>query len=96
MSAEYICFRVYRGLQKPLEFMMLKGRYVVIGAAIAFGSIVGFIVGFIMSGILVASLLTLCILLSGGIWIITRQRKGLHSKNTMPGFYIVTSLIKMK
>lgn len=96
MSTEYPSFRVYRGLQKPIEFMMLKGRYVTVGFGIIFSSIIGFLAGFLLSGFLAAALLTLGILIPGSIWIYKNQKKGLHSKKISSGIYIVGSIIKMK
>ena len=54
---DYPYVLVYRGIQKPLEFMGLRGRYVYIGAGIAVVAILLFIVGFILVGLLFSFIL---------------------------------------
>ena len=41
----YITYPVFKGLQKPLEFMGVQGRYIYWAAAAAGGAIIGFILG---------------------------------------------------
>ena len=43
---EYIAYPVFKGLQKPLEFMGVQGRYIYWAAAAAGGAIIGFILGY--------------------------------------------------
>lgn len=92
---EYRSFPVYRGLQKPLEFMGLKGRYVYVAAGAVSGAILSFILVYILSGFLLAFILTLLILISGAIWIFLKQKKGLHSKSVQQGTYYITHLIRI-
>lgn len=92
---EYKSFPVYRGLQKPLEFMGLKGRYVYVAAGAVSGAILSFILIYILAGFLLAFILTLLILLSGAIWIFRKQKKGLHSKPTQEGIYYITHIIRI-
>lgn len=93
---EYPSFPVYRGLQKPLEFMGLRGRYVYVGIGTVGGSILSFIIAYLIAGFWVAFILTLLMLSSGGIWILIRQKKGLHTKPSRSGIYITTHLIHFK
>ncbi|MBF1379800.1 MAG: DUF4133 domain-containing protein, partial [Porphyromonas sp.] len=60
--SDYPYVLVYRGIQKPLEFMGLRGRYVYIGAGIAVVAILLFIVGFILVGLLFSFILVLLLL----------------------------------
>lgn len=91
---EYPSYAVYRGLQKPLEFMGLRGRYVYVGAGTVGGSILSFIIAYLIAGFLVAFILTLLILSVGGLWILRRQKKGLHTKPSKSGIYVTTHLVQ--
>ena len=42
----YADFPVFKGLQKPLEFMGFQGRYIYWAAGTASGAIVGFIIAY--------------------------------------------------
>lgn len=92
---EYHSFSVYRGLQKPLEFMGLKGRYVFIAAGSACSSVLLFIITYLIFGLLVSSILSLLVIVSGGIYIFTKQKRGLHSKDEKCGIYIFTHLMQL-
>lgn len=93
---QYQNYSVYKGLQKPLEFLGFKGRYVFIALGAAIGSAILFIVLTILSQTLLAIALTLLLLGGTSIWIFVKQKKGLHSKKTHQGVYIVSHLIQMK
>ena len=41
----YTAYPVFKGLQKPLEFLGIQGRYIYWAAGTAGGAIVGFIIG---------------------------------------------------
>lgn len=83
-------YPVFKGLQKPLEFLGLRGRYIYWGFGSAMGSILGFIIGYIISGFL-AGLITLVVILGSGIALIfNRQGKGLHTKRVGKGTYIIS------
>lgn len=83
-------YPVFKGLQKPLEFLGLRGRYIYWGFGSAMGSILGFIIGYIISGFL-AGLITLVVILGSGIALIfNRQGKGLHTKRIGKGTYIIS------
>ena len=85
-------YPVFKGLQKPLEFMGIRGRFLTlaaigvsfvgfIGFSIALGKIAGFIAMMVMA-------------LVGLITIYIKQRGGLHNKKRARGIYIYRSLRK--
>lgn len=87
---QYQKFPVFKGLQKPLEFMGLQGRYIYWAAGAIGGAIVGFILAYCLVGF-VAGLGALVISLSiGAAFIFMKQRKGLHSKKEDKGVFIYT------
>ena len=48
----YPDYPLFKGLQKPLEFMGIQGRYIYWAAATAGGAIIGFIVTYCLMGII--------------------------------------------
>lgn len=85
MAANYNGYPVYKGLQMPLEFMGIRGRFILI-AAVTFGvSFLGFIAGYVLFGLGIA-LLVLGVSAGGGLLTIyVKQRKGLHTKQREKG-----------
>ncbi len=84
----YPDYPLLKGLQKPLEFMGLQGRYIYWAAGTIVGTIVVFIIVYCLLGFL-AGLITAVICVSAGAGlIIVKQRKGLHTKKTDHGVFI--------
>lgn len=46
----YTAYPVFKGLQKPLEFLGIQGRYIYWAAGTAGSAIVGFIIGYCVLG----------------------------------------------
>lgn len=85
---QYQEFPIFKGLQKPLEFMGLQGRYIYWAAGAIGGAIVGFILAYCLLGFL-AGLIALVVSLGiGAAFIFMKQRKGLHSKKEDKGVFI--------
>ena len=84
-------FNSYKGLQKPLVFKMLKGRYIYIALATLVGAfIIGIAIGAIAS-MLLGVIIMLILGIGGLLIVILKQRKeGLHIKDKNQGIYIVT------
>ena len=81
-------FPVFKGLQRPLEFMGLRGRYIYWAGATAGGGILSFIIVYSIIGFITA-LIVLTVILGIGIFmIIIKQMKGLHTKKTDKGLFI--------
>ena len=85
---DYPVYPVFKGLQKPLEFLGLRGRYIVWAACTAGGGLLSFLIGYVVFGFLVALGLLTIILSVGGAAIFVKQHKGLHSKKSPKGIYI--------
>ena len=56
----YPDYPLFKGLQKPLEFMGIQGRYIYWAAATAGGAIIGFIAAYCLMGI-IAGLIVLVV-----------------------------------
>lgn len=81
-------YPVFKGLQKPLEFLGLRGRYIVWAAVTVGGGLLSFLIGYVIFGFLVALALLTIFLSIGGVSIFVKQHKGLHSKKSPKGTYI--------
>ena len=84
----YSDYPVFKGLQRPLEFLGFQGRYIYWAAGTAGGAIVGFIIGYVAVSFVVALVAATAILAFGGVMTFLKQRKGLHSKNEEKGIFI--------
>lgn len=87
---EYPSYPVFKGLQQPLEFMGLRGRYIAWAAATAGTALILFIIVYVVSGFLPALVVLGVTLTIGACAILVKQRKGLHGKRTGRGVYIFT------
>jgi hypothetical protein len=86
--SQYLEFPVFKGLQKPLEFMGLQGRYIYWAACAVGGAILGFIIAYCLLGF-VAGLIALVVSLgSGAALVMVKQKKGLHSKKRNKGVFV--------
>lgn len=81
-------FPVFKGLQRPLEFLGFQGRYIYWAAGTAGGAIVLFIIGYISFGFIVALVAATVTLAAGGITTFIKQRNGLHTKAIDKGIYV--------
>ena len=75
----YQDYPLFKGLQKPLEFMGIQGRYIYWAAATAGGAIIGIIAGLIVLVVAIAT---------GAGLIMFKQRKGMHTKKNDQGVFI--------
>lgn len=81
MEREHPTFNVYKGLQKPLIFKGLKGKFIYIGAGCAIGAllssvIISNIISYTWGGI------TLCIVMFGGLSLTVHLQKKDCTKRT--------------
>ena len=84
----YPDYPLFRGLQRPLEFMGLQGRYIYWAAGTAGGALLGFIMAYCIIGF-VAGLITLVASVSiGAALVLYKQKKGLHTNKEDKGVYI--------
>lgn len=85
-------YPIFKGLQKPLEFMGIRGRFLTF-AALAIGiSFISFIIFSIILGKLAGFIAMVVSALVGLATIYIRQRGGLLSKRRDRGVYIVHHL----
>lgn len=87
-------YPVFKGLQKPLEFMGIRGRFLTLAAAAIGVSFVGFIVFSIALGKLAGFIAILVMTVTGLVTIYVKQRGGLHNKKRNRGIYIYHNLLR--
>ena len=94
MEMNHEGFPVFKGLQKPLEFMGIRGRFLTL-AAVAIGvSFVGFILFSIVLGKLAGFIAMLVMAVAGLVIIYVKQRGGLHNKKRSKVIHIYKSLMR--
>lgn len=95
LGTDYVSYPMFKGLQRPLEFMGVQGRYIYWAAGTAGGGVIGFILGYCIFGFLVGLSLLVAILAVGASLIFIKQRKGLHTKKTDKGIFIYVGSRKL-
>ena len=85
---KYREYPVFKGLQRPLEVMGFRGRYIYWAAGTAAGTILGFLITYILAGFFPALILAVVVLGVGSLLILIKQKKGLYSKKEHNGIYI--------
>ncbi len=88
MDNDHVSYPVFKGLKKPLEFMGLQGRYIYWAALSIGAAFLGFIIVYSLVGFLFGIIVLFSSLLTGGVLILIKQRKGLHSKRILKGIYV--------
>lgn len=84
----YPDYPLFRGLQRPLEFMGLQGRYIYWAAGAAGGAILGFIIVYCIAGFVAGLIVLVASVSVGSALILFKQRKGLHTKKEDKGVYM--------
>ena len=94
MEMNHEGFPVFKGLQKPLEFMGIRGRFLTLAAAAIGVSFVGFILFSILLGKLAGFIAMLVMAVAGLVIIYVKQRGGLHNKKRSKKIHIYKSLMR--
>ena len=92
MEINYVGYPVFKGLQKPLEFMGIRGRFLTFAAGAIGLSFVGFIAFSIILGKLAGFIAMIVIAIIGLITVFIKQRSGLHTKKRHRGIYVYRDL----
>lgn len=88
MTDKYIEYPLFKGLQRPLEFMGIQGRYIYWAAGAVGGAILGFILGYCFLGFVTGLIALVAILGVGAALVFIKQQKGLHTKKSDKGVFI--------
>ena len=94
-DSQYLSYPMFKGLQKPLEFMGIQGRYITWAAIAVGGAILSFIIAYCIFGFVVGLIVLAVSLLAGAALIFFKQKKGLHTKKEDRGVFIYAYSTKM-
>ena len=94
-DSQYLSYPMFKGLQKPLEFMGIQGRYITWAAIAVGGADLGFIIAYCIFGFVVGLIVLAVSLLAGAALIFFKQKKGLHTKKEDRGVFIYAYSTKM-
>ncbi|RBQ08960.1 plasmid transfer protein [Pedobacter miscanthi] len=81
-------FKVYKGLQRPLTYKGFKGRFIYWGLGILLFSLITGALLMATVSMYVGALIMIGMIISGFLWLGSRQKKGLHDKNKLLGIYL--------
>ncbi len=87
-DSQYVSYPMFKGLQKPLEFMGFQGRYITWAASAVGGAILGFIIVYCVIGFVAGLIVLVASLGIGAALIFFKQRKGLHTKKEEHGVFV--------
>lgn len=86
---DYPEYPVFKGLQRPLEFMGLQGRYILWAAITVAVSFLGAMIVNIFASFTVSLIFFTGVAAYGGVSVMLKQRHGLHSKKVEKGTFVV-------
>lgn len=90
-------FKIYRGVQRPIMFKELKGRFIYIGGGVLAGSLVLLLILSKIIGIVLGFLSGIGIAFFGLFLVYKEQKKGLYKKtNDDNKIFIVKNRMKFK
>lgn len=92
MATDKEGYPVFKGLQKPLEFMGIRGRFLTLAASAIGVSFIGFIVFSIALGKIAGFIAMLVMAVIGLAVIYIKQRGGLHNKRRDKGVFVYKNL----
>lgn len=94
-TKSYMDYQMFKGLQRPLEFMGLQGRYITWAAITAAVGILGFMLVYAMAGFIIGLAFAVISISCGAGLIMVKQRRGLHTKKSDKGIFIYATMTKL-
>lgn len=91
---QYVNYPMFKGLQKPLEFMGFQGRYITWAATTVGGGILSFIIVYCILGF-VAGLIVLAVTLCIGAALIFQTKKRIAHQKEEHGIFIYAHTHKL-
>lgn len=93
---DYQIYPIFTSLQRPYEFMGLKGRYIFWVAGGVLSSIVVFFLLYTTIGVMYAAITFVVITGTSIGFTFIRQKKGLHTKKEFSGTYIYKKMYEIQ
>ena len=92
--SDFYSYPVFKGMQKPLEFMAIRGKYIYYAFGLFILSFVAFTIGSVIGKTLVGFICFVAVAIPGLIFIYVKQKLGLHSKRRYKGVVHYTGLFE--
>lgn len=93
---DYQIYPIFTSLQRPYEFMGLKGRYIFWVAGGVLGAIVAFFLLYTTIGVMYAAITFIVITGTSIGFTFIRQKKGLHTKKEFSGICIYKKMYEIQ
>ncbi len=84
-------YNAYKGLQKPLVFKSFKGKYIYWGLGTLVVSLFLGVILMVTLSMLFGAIAMIGGMVGGLLYIASKQKKGLHTKDSTKGILIVTN-----
>jgi len=82
-------YKIYKGVQKPVMFKGMKGKYIYIAGGVIGGGLLFIIIFSSILGFLISIGIGIGIVVGGMTYVLGKQSQGLYSKNKEQGKFIV-------
>ena len=79
-------YPIFKGLQRPLEFFGLQGRYIYWAAATAGGAVAGFILGYCIFGFVAGLVLLVLAVAVGGVLIVMKRARACTARRVTTAY----------
>lgn len=87
-ETEFPEYPIFKGLQRPLEFMGIQGRYIYWAAGTAGGALISFILIYCLLGFVAGLIVLITTVSAGAALIFIKQKRGLHTKKIEKGIFV--------
>lgn len=90
--SDFYSYPVFKGMQKPLEFMAIRGKFIYYAFGLIIAAFVAFTIGSAIGDTLVGFICFVSVAVPGLIFIYVKQKLGLHAKKRYKGIIHYTGL----
>lgn len=89
-------FPMFKGLQRPLEFMGIRGRFIYLAAGAIGASFLGFLLISFLFGRIIGFIGMFVIIGLSLLYIFVKQKQGLHDRKKCRDIFIIKSIVRSK
>lgn len=94
--SNFIGYPMFKGLQRPLEFMGIRGRFIVIAACAIGASFLGFLLISFLFGRIPGFIGMFIIIGLSLLFIFIKQKHGLHDRKRCRDILMIKHIVKSK
>lgn len=89
-------FPMFKGLQRPLEFMGIRGRFIYLAAGAIGASFLGFLLISFLFGRIIGFIGMFVIIGLSLLYIFVKQKQGLHDRKKCRDILVIKSIVRSK